>query len=141
MKILLTATLLSLTGVHAANAADDKITQAIEKGIVTGEALKKLTTEDIPSKWKAQKETKETDKSVTIVYSRDGVRRLEVTWSKDWKADKQKMFIATLYDGAKRRRVRDDGSNGTSAAISSQHLAFSTWQLAKCCCVLGYGIP
>ena len=101
MKLLLVALLLACS-VQLATAADDKIRQAIEKGVVTGAFLNTLTPDDVPDKWKAQKSTKETDKAFTQIYTHDGVRLLEVMWAKDWKGDKERMFVASIYRGDKR---------------------------------------
>lgn len=91
-----------LASVLPIKAADDKIRQAIDNGLVTGAFLNTLTPDDVPDKWKAQKSTKETDNGVTQVYSRNRVRLLEVMWAKDWKGDREKMFVAMVYRGDKR---------------------------------------
>lgn len=68
---------------------------------MTSAFLNKLTPDDVPDKWKGQKTTKETDNNVVQDYSRDGVKVLEVRWSKGWKGDKEKMFVAIVCRGAK----------------------------------------
>ena len=102
MKLFLIVLLFVLSSTHLTPAADDKIRQAVENGVVTGAFLNTLTDDDVPEKWKAQKKPKETDKTFKQVYSRDGVRVLEVMWGKDWTGDKEKMFVATVYRGEKR---------------------------------------
>jgi hypothetical protein len=84
------------------NAANDKIRQAIEKGLVTRDFLNTLTQDDVPEKWRAQKTTREMDKGVAEVYTRDSVKLLEVIWAREWTGDKEKMFVATVYHGDKR---------------------------------------
>jgi hypothetical protein len=84
------------------DAADDKIRQAIEKGLVTRDFLNTLTPDDVPEKWRAQKTTREMDKGVAQVYARDSVKLLEVIWAREWTGDKEKMFVATVYHGDKR---------------------------------------
>ena len=97
MKSFIVTLLLCFVAHPRLLADDTKIRQAVEKGIVTGEFLSTLTPDDVPDKWKAQKVTKETPDSITQVYSRNGVRTLEVLWAKNWTGDKEQMFVATVY--------------------------------------------
>lgn len=94
LALTLTATL--------SHAADDKIRKAVEQGLVTGEFLKTLTYDDVPDDWKAQKKSEPNEKHTKLVFTRGGVRRLELLWANDWKGDKEKMFVATVYHGDKR---------------------------------------
>ena len=102
MKATLLCVALSLTSALFGHAADDKIRKAIDQGLVTGEFLKTLTYDDVPEDWKAQKKSEPNEKHTRLVFSRGGVRRLELLWSNDWKGDKEKMFVATVYHGEKR---------------------------------------
>ena len=104
---------LGLVLAISAHGAEEKLRQALENGPVTSDFLKKLTADDVPEKFKTEKETKETGNVITRLYKRGGSQRLRVTWFKDAKGDKKDTFLATVYDGDTRLASIDHASGST----------------------------
>ena len=98
MRTLTLITLLLLS--HIANGAD-KLTQAIEKGLVTKEFLNTLTDDDVPKKWRTTTKNESNERYVKTAFLRGGERVLVVTWNREWTGTRSNMFTAMLYDGKK----------------------------------------
>ena len=99
MRKALLAGLLSLHICGAAVAGKDKIQDFIENGLVTKEALERLTEKDVPAKWKVTRQVKADQRRMLHTFSRGTSRVLEVSWRQDWVEAKQRMFVAAIYDG------------------------------------------
>ena len=99
MRTLTLITLLLLA--HIATGAE-KLTHAIENGLVTKEILNTLTDDDVPKKWRTTVEDQSNERYVIKSFLRGGQRVLVVTWNREWTGTRSNMFTATIYDGQRR---------------------------------------
>ena len=95
--IIVTTLLLAQIAIGA-----DKLTQAIEKGLVTKEMLNVLTDDDVPKKWRTTVQDQSNERYVKKSFLRGGQRVLVVTWNREWTGARSNMFTASVYDGKRR---------------------------------------
>jgi len=97
-SVILLAVVLAPIVVRA-DTSWEQFSEAVDQAQATNRIIDKLTTNDVPNKWRTTVEESVTNSYTKKIFFRGERKVLEVGWSKHWTGARSNMFVAQIYDG------------------------------------------